>query len=48
MVTRFFDLAGTLASTGWIFIVGGAVLLGTGWAMERWRRHLIRLMEGPS
>ena len=45
VVTRFFDLAGGLASTGWMFILGGAALFGTGWAMERWRRRLIRGME---
>ena len=44
-VTRFFDLIGTLAQTGMIFFVGGIVLLGTGWAMERWRRGLVARME---
>jgi hypothetical protein len=44
VVTLFFDLIGSLATTGTIFLLGGFVLLGTGWGMERWRRSLVRRM----
>jgi hypothetical protein len=47
VITRFFDLMSGLATTGWIFLIGGLVLLGTGWAMERWRRYLLGKMEKP-
>jgi hypothetical protein len=40
-VTLFFDLMGSLAMTGWMFLAGGVVLLGTGFAVERWRRGLV-------
>lgn len=44
IVTLFFDLIGSLATTGTIFLLGGLVLLGTGWGMERWRRSIVRRM----
>lgn len=44
IVTLFFDLIGSLATTGTIFLLGGIVLLGTGWGMERWRRSIVRRM----
>ncbi|HEX5051884.1 MAG TPA: DUF2157 domain-containing protein [Planctomycetota bacterium] len=44
VVTLFFDLIGSLATTGTIFLLGGLVLLGTGWGMERWRRSIVRRM----
>ncbi len=46
VITLFFDLMGTLAFSGGLFLLGGVVLLGTGWAMERWRRKLIARMAG--
>ncbi len=46
VMTLFFDLMGTLAFSGALFLLGGVVLLGTGWAMERWRRRLIARMAG--
>ena len=46
VVTRVFDLALGLAWSGWVLLVGGLALLGTGWAMERWRRRLLAGMEG--
>ncbi|MCX7011962.1 MAG: DUF2157 domain-containing protein [Candidatus Sumerlaeota bacterium] len=47
-VTRFFDLIGSLATTGFFFLAGGIILLATGWAMERWRRNLVARMEAQS
>ena len=44
MLALFFDLIGSLATTGTIFLLGGLVLLGTGWGMERWRRSIVRRM----
>jgi hypothetical protein len=44
IVTRFFDLMGSMAQTGTLFLVGGAVLLGTGFGMERWRRKIVKQM----
>lgn len=46
IITLFFDLMGTLAFSGGLFLLGGVVLLGTGWGMERWRRRIIARMEG--
>jgi hypothetical protein len=40
-VTVFFDLIGTLMSTGMIFLAGGLVLVGSGFILEKWRRRLI-------
>lgn len=49
IVTRFFDLMGSLAETGTIFLVGGLVLLGTAFGMERWRRKIVRdMMAGKA
>ncbi|HUW59346.1 MAG TPA: DUF2157 domain-containing protein [Planctomycetota bacterium] len=45
VITRFFDLMSGLAGTGWMFLIGGLVLVATGWAMERWRRYLLAKME---
>lgn len=45
IITRFFDLMGSLAQTGALFLVGGVVLLGTGFGMERWRRKIVRQMQ---
>jgi hypothetical protein len=44
VVTRFFDLIGGQAETGMLFVIGGLVLLGTAWAMEKWRRAAIARM----
>jgi uncharacterized membrane protein len=44
IVTRFFDLMGSMAQTGTMFLIGGVVLLGTGFGMERWRRKIVRQM----
>ncbi|MBI4224479.1 MAG: DUF2157 domain-containing protein [Deltaproteobacteria bacterium] len=46
IITRFFDLIGTMTQTGTLFLLGGVVLLGTGWAMEKWRRNIIVRMGG--
>ena len=45
IVTRFFDLMGSLAQTGTLFLIGGLVLLGTAFGMERWRRKIVRQMQ---
>jgi hypothetical protein len=45
IITRFFDLMGSLAQTGFLFLMGGVVLLGTGFGMERWRRKIVRQMQ---
>jgi len=45
IVTRFIDLIGGLADTGTLFVLGGVVLLGTAWAMERWRRSVVARIE---
>jgi uncharacterized membrane protein len=44
IITRFLDLMGSMAETGTIFVIGGGVLLATGYAMERWRRRIVRDM----
>jgi hypothetical protein len=44
IVTRFFDLMGSMNETGIMFLVGGVVLLGTGFGMERWRRKIVKQM----
>ncbi len=48
IVTRFLDLIGGLADTGTLFVLGGIVLLGTAWAMERWRRAVVARIEGDT
>ena len=45
IITRFFDLVGSLAQTGTLFLVGGVVLLGTAFGMEKWRRRIVRQMQ---
>jgi len=45
IITRFVDLIGGLAETGTAFVLGGIVLLGTAWGMERWRRRLVDRMK---
>lgn len=45
IITRFFDLVGTLAETGTLFLAGGVVLLGTAFGMEKWRRTIVRGMQ---
>jgi hypothetical protein len=45
IITRFFDLMGSMAQTGALFLMGGVVLLGTGFGMERWRRNIVRQMQ---
>jgi len=45
IITRFFDLMGSMAQTGALFLMGGVVLLGTGFGMERWRRRIVRQMQ---
>lgn len=47
IVTNFLDVIGTLAGTGLVYVLGGAVLLATAWASERWRRRLGARMEEP-
>jgi uncharacterized membrane protein len=44
VVTRFFDLIGGQTETGMLFVIGGLVLLGTAWGMEKWRRAAIARM----
>lgn len=45
IITRFFDLVGTLAETGTLFLIGGVVLLATGFGMEKWRRRIVKTMQ---
>jgi uncharacterized membrane protein len=45
IVTRFLDLIMGLARTGKLFVFAGIVLLGTAWAMERWRRAVVARIE---
>ncbi len=45
IITRFFDLIGSLAETGTLFLLGGVVLLGTAFGMEKWRRRLVKQMQ---
>lgn len=45
VITRFFDLIGGLARTGMLFLIGGAVLLATAYATERWRKNLMKRMR---
>jgi hypothetical protein len=45
IITRFFDLMGGMSETGLMFVIGGGVLLATGFAMEKWRRRIVRRME---
>ena len=44
VVTRFFDLIGGQTGTGVLFVVGGLVLIGTAWGMEKWRRQTLARM----
>jgi len=44
VVTRFFDLIGGQTGTGVLFVAGGSVLVGTAWAMEKWRRQTLARM----
>jgi uncharacterized membrane protein len=44
VITLFFDLMGSLATTGMLFTFGGVVLLGTAWIAERWRRSIVASM----
>ena len=46
VVTRFFDLIGGQTGTGIVFVVGGLVLIGTAWGMEKWRRQTLARMGG--
>jgi hypothetical protein len=48
IITRFIDLIGGLAETGTAFVLGGIVLLGTAWGMERWRQKLVTRMNAVS
>ncbi|MHA2621708.1 MAG: DUF2157 domain-containing protein [bacterium JZ-2024 1] len=45
MVARYFELFGTLLSTGLSFILGGAVLLLLGYGLTKQRAHLFRMIE---
>lgn len=47
LLTRYFDLIGTLAETGMTFAVGGVLLLLAGWGAEKWRRKLARTTMHP-
>ena len=45
VVTRFFDLIGGLFETGLAFVVGGVVLMVTCFAVEHWRRNIVRQLK---
>lgn len=45
VISRFFDLIGGMAETGTIFVIGGLLLVATGWATEKWRRGIAAAME---
>jgi len=45
VVTRYFDFGWQLLDRSLFFIVGGLLLLGGGWLLERQRRHLLHDME---
>jgi uncharacterized membrane protein len=45
VITRFFDLAGRLFQSGLLFVVGGSVLLATCFAVEYWRRSIVRHLK---
>ena len=44
LMTRYFDLIGSMLSGGFAFIGAGTILLGGGWALERQRRSLMESM----
>jgi uncharacterized membrane protein len=46
LMTRYFDLIGTMLSGGFAFITAGLVLLGAGALLERQRRRLLETMAG--
>lgn len=41
VVSRFVDLMGSLATTGFVFVAGGLFLLACGWGLEKWRRTIV-------
>jgi uncharacterized membrane protein len=45
VLTRFFDLAGSMMQTSVLFIVGGGALLATCFAVEFWRRQVLRTIR---
>lgn len=46
LMTRYFDLIGTMLSGGFAFIMAGLVLLGAGALLEHQRRRLLETMAG--
>ena len=45
VLTRFFDLAGSMMQTSVLFIVGGGALLVTCFAVEYWRRQVLQILR---
>jgi uncharacterized membrane protein len=41
LLTRYFDIFGTMLNQGLMFLVSGIVVLGLGWFLERKRRALL-------
>jgi hypothetical protein len=47
IVTAYFQLFGSMATTGMMFVVGGALLIGLAIYLERKRRALLKRMAAP-
>ena len=48
LMTRYFDVFGTLLKGGLAFIGAGIVLVGGGWLLESARRRLLQTMTPPA
>lgn len=48
LMTRYFDVFGTLLKGGLAFIGAGIVLVGGGWLLESARRRLLQTMTPPT
>ena len=47
VVTAYFELFGTMAFTGLVFVLGGVLLITLAVVLERQRRRLLRRMQAP-